>query len=296
MRRNIIDGWYPEQSPFLLGVLIEEDMVPGFFKIASLHPQGLAARDGRIRPGDRLLNVNGFVCSGQPREHVDSLMQQTSGTRIPLLVGRYSINDDSYTEEEVVLGVLTEEERKAMEERSRKERVELQNARKKASSQKSVAQSEIIQQKNCRMHGENLLLKTVLLYRKSSSNLAAETDTEKTGIGIAFGRPLAGPEATLPYRIGIVLTDGPAHQSGLIKAGDWLHEVNGVNVIDMTIEQITSLILGKPSSPVTITISTPDRPIDPPRLGSPVASPQLMQRLTGNEDIGSVFVSSDIVF
>ena len=154
MRRNILDGWYPEQSPFLLGVLIEEDMAPGFFKIASLDPQGLVARDGRIRPGDRLLNVNGFVCAGQSREHVNSVMQQTSGTRIPLLVGRYSINDDSYTEEEVVLGVLAEEERKAIEERARKKREELQNAPKKTSSQKSVAQSEIIQQKNAKCTGK----------------------------------------------------------------------------------------------------------------------------------------------
>ena len=103
--------------------------------------------------------------------------------------------------------------------------------------------------------------------RKSSKNLSAETDTEKTGIGIIFGRHLAGPGATLPYWISTVLTDGTAHKSGLIKAGDLLHEVNGVEVTDMTIEQITSLIMGQPSSAITITISTPDRQNDLPRLG-----------------------------
>jgi hypothetical protein len=103
--------------------------------------------------------------------------------------------------------------------------------------------------------------------RKSSKNLSAETDTEKTGIGIIFGRHLAGPKAALPYFISTVLIDGTAHKSGLIKAGDFLHEINGVEVSDMAVEQITSLIMGQPSSAITITISTPDKQNELPRLG-----------------------------
>jgi hypothetical protein len=107
-------------QPEFLGLLIEEDKDNrGFgnhpsakitsFKIAGLHPQGLAARDGRIRVGDRLLSVDGFTCAGQSREQVTSRIQQlTSGDcpKIPLVVSRYSINDGSYEEDEVVLAPI----------------------------------------------------------------------------------------------------------------------------------------------------------------------------------------------
>lgn len=82
----------------------------------------------------------------------------------------------------------------------------------------------------------------------------------QTGIGIVFGRPEVGTDyggETLPYTIHRVSKEGTAHQSGLIFEGDLLLRVNGESVEDMTAEQITSLILGKPSSPLTITIETP---------------------------------------
>jgi hypothetical protein len=107
------------------------------------------------------------------------------------------------------------------------------------------------------------VVRTVLLNRKSSCNLAAKTDDEKTGIGIVFGRSVVGRD---PYTIQKVLTDGTAYQSGMIKAGDWLHEVNGVKVVDLTVDQIKSLIMGKPCSPITVTISFFERGLAAPRL------------------------------
>jgi len=119
------------------------------------------------------------------------------------------------------------------------------------------------------------VVRTVLLNRKSSqprkdyssaaysTDVAAETDDEKTGIGIVFGRSVVGRD---PYTIQKVLTDGTAYHSGMIKAGDWLHEVNGVKVIDLTVDQIKSLILGKPCSPITVTISFFERGLAAPRL------------------------------
>ena len=95
-------------------------------------------------------------------------------------------------------------------------------------------------------------LRTVALNRNPSVHGA-----QQTGIGIVFGRPEVGPEASGPYKIHSVSSGGTAFQSGLICAGDMLFKVNGVSVLDLTAEQITALILGKPSSPITLTISTP---------------------------------------
>ena len=106
--------------------------------------------------------------------------------------------------------------------------------------------------------------RTVSLNRSPSSMNGAK----QTGIGIAFGRPPVGPEVSGPYTIHKVSTDGTAYQSGLIYAGDILLKVNGVNVVDLTARQITAMILGNPSSPMTITIANPSlhtqQPLTPP--------------------------------
>jgi hypothetical protein len=60
-----------------------------------------------------------------------------------------------------------------------------------------------------------------------------------------------------PYKIHTMLPAGTASQSGLIHVGDLLFEVNGVSVLGLTAEQVTALILGEPSSPITLSISTP---------------------------------------
>jgi hypothetical protein len=50
---------------------------------------------------------------------------------------------------------------------------------------------------------------------------------------------------------------GPAALSGLIRVGDFLHHVNGVAVVDLEVPQIAEMVLGPPSTPVALTISTP---------------------------------------
>lgn len=60
-----------------------------------------------------------------------------------------------------------------------------------------------------------------------------------------------------PYKIVTMSPAGTASQSGLIHVGDLLVEVNGVSVLGLTVVQVTALILGEPSSPITLTISTP---------------------------------------
>jgi hypothetical protein len=60
-----------------------------------------------------------------------------------------------------------------------------------------------------------------------------------------------------PYFIHSISPEGTASQSGQLHVGDLLYKVNEVSVLDLTAEQVTALILGEPSSPITLTISTP---------------------------------------
>jgi C-terminal processing protease CtpA/Prc len=116
-------------------------------------------------------------------------------------------------------------------------------------------------------------LRTVLLNRNSSKDGA-----QQTGIGINFGRVCQ--EASGPCKILSVASAGTAFESGLIQAGDLLFKVNGASVVDLNAEQITALILGKPSSPIQLTISTTSSPpvTNPelPRHGDPPQSPPMV--------------------
>lgn len=105
-------------------------------------------------------------------------------------------------------------------------------------------------------------LRTVLLNRNPSKDGA-----QQTGIGINFGR--VGREKSGPCEILSVASAGTAFESGLIHAGDLLFKVNGASVLDLNAEQITAQILGKPSSPIQLTISTTSSP--------PVTNPELPQ-------------------
>jgi hypothetical protein len=59
-----------------------------------------------------------------------------------------------------------------------------------------------------------------------------------------------------PYLLHNISPEGTAYQSGLLHVGDLLYKVNEVSVLDLTAEQVTALILGEPSSPINLTIST----------------------------------------
>ena len=97
-------------------------------------------------------------------------------------------------------------------------------------------------------------LRTFSINRNPSDNGAKET-----GVGIVFGRTGAGPwhpeECDGPHTIRQVSAEGTAFQSGLVHAGDTLLKVDGVDVGNLTTEQVSALIFGKPSSQITLTIA-----------------------------------------
>lgn len=105
-------------------------------------------------------------------------------------------------------------------------------------------------------------LRTFSINRNPSDHGAKET-----GVGIVFGRTGAGPwhpeECNGPHTIRQVSAEGTAFQSGLVHAGDTLLKVDGVDVGNLTTEQVSALIFGKPSSQITLTIAQSQQPAAP---------------------------------
>ena len=111
-------------------------------------------------------------------------------------------------------------------------------------------------------------LRTFSINRNPSDHGAKET-----GVGIVFGRTGAGPwhpeECNGPHTIRQVSAEGTAFQSGLVHAGDTLLKVDGVEVGNLTTEQVSALIFGKPSSQITLTIAqSPATPSYSPAIES----------------------------
>ena len=76
------------------------------------------------------------------------------------------------------------------------------------------------------------------------------------GIGLQFVRPK--PFKTGPFTIMGLSEDGQARKSGLLKVGDVIHEVNGVNVYGSSEGQVVNMVCGPGGTFVSLTVSGPE--------------------------------------
>jgi hypothetical protein len=107
--------------------------------------------------------------------------------------------------------------------------------------------------------------------------------------------------ARAPYAIYQVSVDGPAFQSGLVYPGDLLHKVNGVEVGELTVEQVAGLLKGKPGTAVCITLSRFCSSVQtaPPEIGGDIREVSINRSPAITEDettgIGILFGRPEIV-
>eukprot|EP00960_Hanusia_phi_P004718 137147-Hanusia_phi.AAC.1 len=73
----------------------------------------------------------------------------------------------------------------------------------------------------------------------------------QSGIGIQFTKMQSGP-----FYVTGVTPGSNAEKSGIIQAGHLIHEINGQNVYSLWANDLTTMILGQPGTPVTLSIST----------------------------------------
>ncbi|GBO20475.1 InaD-like protein [Araneus ventricosus] len=56
--------------------------------VCGMHPKGMAAKDGRIKIGDELLEVNGVVVYGRCHLNASAMIKSLSGTSYKILLLR----------------------------------------------------------------------------------------------------------------------------------------------------------------------------------------------------------------
>ncbi|EFX86044.1 hypothetical protein DAPPUDRAFT_31747, partial [Daphnia pulex] len=166
--------------------------------IKNILPRGAAIEDGRLRSGDRLLEVNGVEMTGKTQSEVVSLLRNIpSGGVARLLISRQE------TEEEI------------------QQSNQLQNQQVQSSSQLQSASEESL----------------LLLPWKQREILTLDIpvhDTEKAGLGISVKGKTTSSSGNGTSDLGIfiksVLHGGAASRDGRLCTNDQLLHVNGVSL------------------------------------------------------------------
>uniref|UniRef100_A0A7M5XCZ7 Multiple PDZ domain protein n=1 Tax=Clytia hemisphaerica TaxID=252671 RepID=A0A7M5XCZ7_9CNID len=177
-----------------------------------------AAQDGRLRPDDQIIEVDGHSLNGMNNNEAINMLRNT-GNIVTLVVARVF------------------------------ERSNLSMPRQKGLSQedliKAVAndelydyplrpdEEEIIKQEYVKLLGGQALVQVAQFskfFDGGSLGISVEGSTERQdGVYVS-------------HRIHSVSTDGPVGQTGKVVPGDFLIEVNGINVLEMTHPEVVKLI------------------------------------------------------
>ncbi len=229
---------------------------------------GVAASDGRMKRGDRILSVNDQSVAGLSNkealqllknagEHVNLVMTRKVGRRsratTPLASARHSrqvSGDNSCTES-----------RRMSPQRSPK----IPGLRKATSSSEGSPEGSRgaspqhprrhQRRKSVTAHGE------VLTFRDKKSTLPRQIKGAKVGVHLVelhkgptgLGLQLHGSaDSTTPITVKAVLRGGPAFRSGKIHTGDEIIEVNGTSFESLTMQEAVKAMKSLPQGTVSI--------------------------------------------
>lgn len=248
--------------------------------IKNILPKGAAVEDGRLKPGDRLLEVDGVSMTGKNQTDVVNLLRSTpAGATVRLKVSR---QDTAETEErEIVPETTTPPKPPApvMPPKSDEFR-EWKSAsmRLKRKSQESVYSGFNIEDNKSVFPWRNREILTLHI---------PVYDTEKAGLGVSVkgktGSPNPGNTTNIKHDgdLGIfvksVINGGAASRDGRLKMNDQLLSVNGVSLLGQsnaeamdTLRRAMMHSTGK--YPGNITLNVARRIARPASIGDPLDS------------------------
>ncbi|XP_046455469.1 partitioning defective 3 homolog isoform X7 [Daphnia pulex] len=185
--------------------------------IKNILPRGAAIEDGRLRSGDRLLEVNGVEMTGKTQSEVVSLLRNIpSGGVARLLISRQE------TEEEI-------------QQSNQLQNQQIQSSQLQSSTQTQQTSPKLPRQmKSISRASEESLL---LLPWKQREILTLDIpvhDTEKAGLGISVKGKTTSSSGNGTSDLGIfiksVLHGGAASRDGRLCTNDQLLHVNGVSL------------------------------------------------------------------
>uniref|UniRef100_A0A672RNT6 Membrane-associated guanylate kinase, WW and PDZ domain-containing protein 2 n=1 Tax=Sinocyclocheilus grahami TaxID=75366 RepID=A0A672RNT6_SINGR len=245
---RILGGEEPGQ-PILIGAIIEKSP---------------ADKDGRLRPGDELMSVDGIPVAGKPHRYVIDLMHGAARTgQVKLTVRRRIQSTGEHCPE---------------------------NGRSPGSTQHSSPRSDF----NSRMFYNN---STPLQNSAPSTTGSSPPDTvanhnlqpsdvtiqrkESEGFGFviisSLNRPESAAAAAVPHKIGRIIEGSPADHCGKLRVGDRILAVNNQSIVNMPHADIVKLIKDAGLS-VTLRIIPQEETNSTPSAGSsekqsPMAQP-----------------------
>ncbi|XP_058883143.1 membrane-associated guanylate kinase, WW and PDZ domain-containing protein 2 isoform X8 [Acipenser ruthenus] len=204
---RILGGDEPGQ-PIVIGAIIEKSS---------------ADRDGRLRPGDELLFVDGIPAAGKTHRYVIDLMHGAARNGQVNLIVRRKVQcvGEPCPENGKSPGSVS-----TQHSSPRSDFVTYPNNTKQATAGASPPEGFVSQ---------SLQTNDVIIHRK-----------ENEGFGFviisSLNRPETGSTITVPHKIGRIIEGSPADRCGKLKVGDRILAVNSQSIINMPHADIVKLI------------------------------------------------------
>uniref|UniRef100_A0A8C9VTA7 Membrane-associated guanylate kinase, WW and PDZ domain-containing protein 2 n=1 Tax=Scleropages formosus TaxID=113540 RepID=A0A8C9VTA7_SCLFO len=191
--------------------------------IGAVIEQSPADRDGRLRPGDELVGVDGVTVAGRAHRHVIDLMHAAARNGEVRLTVRRRLQSaaERCPENGASPGAPS-----ARHGSSKGDSCALAGQRAAAPLAVPTSSSPTEEATSCGLQSAE-----VVIQRK-----------ENEGFGFVIISSLTRPECTVPHKIGRIIDGSPADRCGKLKVGDRILAVNGQSIIDMPHADIVKLI------------------------------------------------------
>ena len=201
--------------------------------IKNILPKGAAVEDGRLKPGDRLLEVNKMEMTGKSQDEVVALLRSiTPGGKVKLLVSRQE--EVSANTSDTQIGVpCTSDSTDSLRNWKTSHRSPI----KKSDEEKLDSYSmDKFNFKTIQVSGD-----VVLSPRKNRMILTLDIpvhDSEKAGLGVSVKGKTSSTDDKTNVDLGIfiksVLHGGAASRDGRLRTNDQLLNVNGVSLLGLS--------------------------------------------------------------
>ena len=196
--------------------------------IKNILPKGAAVEDGRLKPGDRLLEVNNLEMTGKSQNEVVALLRSIPpGGKVHLVVSRQEEVSTNTSDSNVGVPIAPQDNQKNWKlppESPTKKKDELPESYEKC-SYKTVQVREDL----------------VLSPRKNRVILTLDIpvhDSEKAGLGVSVKGKTSTSEDSANVDLGIfiksVLNGGAASRDGRLRMNDQLLNVNGISLLGLS--------------------------------------------------------------
>jgi len=195
---------------------------------------GVSDKDGRLKSGDHILQINNVPLRGMSSEQVAQVLR-SAGTNVKLLVARQKANLDSLEQPTAFSSLSTTEanvglardyqsiENESFEVEKPKEEVEEQPERRT----QQINEVSIINQINEEENEEDDELEEV-------KSIEVELVKDKKGLGITIAGYVCEKEDISGIYVKSIAPDSAADLSGKIQLNDQIIEVDGISLLEFT--------------------------------------------------------------